>query len=266
MTAQPLPSTPMTEGSRCHAHPDLPALGTCTRCGVFFCEQDRRLVDGKPYCDTCAARPDVDYLEAFRLQYWGKRDGWAWMLGIGAVFNVLTGLFLLFSGSPEVLLTGLVALGAGVVGACFWLGMPWARVAFIFVPIASMLASIVTVGPAGVAVGVMPMLIAIAIYNDTRNKLFFKVDVPRDRLQKAWHLYMNNGMARAGLMLGVLGLIAPGVGLIAMICSFIGLRRVNPNSHPPIGRKGQAIAGLVLGAVSSLFWGWRLSSMFLGLD
>jgi hypothetical protein len=253
----------MTEGSRCFAHPEQPALGTCTRCGVFFCEQDRRLVDGKPYCDTCAARPDVDYVEAFRLQHWGKRDGWAWLLGFGAMFNVLTGLFLLSTGAQDVLLTGLVSLGGGVVGACFWLGMPWARVAFIFVPVASMLASIMTVGPAGGAVGVMPMLMAIAIYNDTRNKLFFKVDVPRDRLQKAWHLYMNNGMARAGLMLGVLGLFVPGVGLIALVCSFIGLRRVNPNSHPPIGRKGQAIAGLVLGALSSLFWGGMLAITLL---
>ncbi|WP_257459184.1 hypothetical protein [Archangium lipolyticum] len=40
-----------------------------------------------------------------------------------------------------------------------------------------------------------------------------------------------------------------------LVCSIIGLRRVNPNAHPPIGRKGQAIAGIVLGTVGCLIWG-----------
>jgi hypothetical protein len=256
----------MTEGSRCFAHPEQPALGTCTRCGVFFCEQDRRLVDGKPYCDTCAARPDVDYVEAFRLQHWGKRDGWVWLTGFSAVLFLLNGVSVLLTGAPEMLPGALFFLGAGVVGACFWLGQRWARVAFLFLPLGFLAFLVVTVGPVGVVLGVLPMLMAIAIYNDTRNKLFFKVELPRESLRKAWHLHMNNVIARAGFLLGLLGLLFPSIGLIALICSFIGLRRVDPNSHPPIGRKGQAIAGLVLGAVSTLFWGWRLSAMFLGLD
>lgn len=255
MIVQPLPTTPMNEGSRCHAHPDHLALGTCTRCGVFFCDQDRRMVDGKPYCGTCAARPDVDYLESFRLKYWGQRDGWAWLVGLGSVANLLTGVFLLLSGAPDVLLNALFSLGAGVVGACFWLGLSWARLAFVFVPIGSMIVSMMTVGPEAVVIGVLPMIMALAIYNDTHNKLFFKVEVSREKLRKAWHLYMNNRMARVGLMLGVLGLLLPGVGLIALVCSLIGLRRVDPDAHPPIGRKGQAIAGIVLGAVECLFWG-----------
>jgi hypothetical protein len=102
----------------------------------------------------------------------------------------------------------------------------------------------------------MPLLMSISIYNDTRNKLFFKVEMPRETLRKAWHLYKNNAVARAGLMLGVLGLFFPGVGLIALVCSGIGLRNVDPDAQPPIGRKGQAIAGLVLGAVGCLFWVW----------
>jgi hypothetical protein len=33
------------------------------------------------------------------------------------------------------------------------------------------------------------------------------------------------------------------------------LRRVDPSAYPPIGRKGYAIAGIVLGALGTLVWG-----------
>ncbi|QRN95042.1 DUF4190 domain-containing protein [Archangium violaceum] len=256
MTAQSSPSPSTGEGGRCHAHPDQPALGACTRCGVFFCERDRRLVDDQPYCDTCAARPDVDYLERFRLEYWGKRDGWAWMVGINAVAYLIGGVFLLVAGGANMLTTALFWLVAGAVCACFWLGQPWARLGFVFIPLVFMGISLVKAEPMGLAFGVMPLLMSISIYNDTRNKLFFQVEMPRETLRKAWHLYKNNAVARAGLMLGVLGLFFPGVGLIALVCSGIGLRNVDPDAQPPIGRKGQAIAGLVLGAVGCLFWVW----------
>jgi Na+/proline symporter len=62
-------------------------------------------------------------------------------------------------------------------------------------------------------------------------------------------------VARAGLALGVLGLANPLVGLIALTCSLIGLQRVDPHARPPIERKRQAIAGIVLGVVSVLIWG-----------
>jgi hypothetical protein len=262
MNVQPLSSVPVNEGSRCHAHPDQLALGTCTRCGVFFCVEDRRVVDDKPYCVTCAGRPDVDYLESFRLKYWGKRDGWTWLVGFGSVFNVVSGLVLLFSGQAAQQLNALFSVGAGVVGACFWLGQSWARLAFIFVPILSMVLLVATVGPEALGLGVMPLLIAIAIYRDTRNKLFFKQEVPREKLRKAWDLYMNNTLARAGFMLGLLGVLVPGLGPIALLCSIVGLRRADPHAHPPIGRKGQAIAGIVLGAVGCLTTGLMLASFF----
>jgi hypothetical protein len=253
----------MTEGSRCQAHPDQSALGTCTRCGVFFCDQDRRLVDDKPYCATCAVRPDVDYVESFRLKHWGKRDEWAWLVGLGGVVELLSGVLLLVGGLHRDRLSALFLLGAGVVGVCFWRGLPWARPAFLGVHVLILGLLLMTVGPGGLALGVIILLVAIAIHDDARNKLFFKKELSREKLRKAWHLYMNNGMARAGVLLAVLGLAFPGVGLIALVCSIIGLRRVDPHAHPPIGRKWQAIAGLVLGAGSSLFWGGMLAYNFL---
>lgn len=262
MNAQPLSNTPDAEGSRCHAHPDEPALGTCARCGTFYCEQDRWVVNGKTYCEACSVRPEVDYLEGFRLKYWGKRDAWSWLVGFGAVVNVISGLAIFASGETSVMAVGLFGLLAGVVGACFWLGIPWARTALIGVPIGSMVVGMLAGDPTSVGRGIVPLLVTIAIYRDTRNKLFFKLEVPPEALKKAWDLYMNNTMARAGVMLGVLSFI-PGVGVLALICSIIGLKRVNPDATPPIGRKGQAIAGIILGALGTLAWGAFMVSMML---
>jgi hypothetical protein len=284
MTTQSLPFVPMSEGSRCQAHPERTALGTCTRCGVFFCDLDHRRVGGKPYCDTCAVRPDVDYLESFRLKYWGKRDGWAWLVGLGAVANLIQGMTLLVSGSSVERLTAPFAFGLAAMGVCYWLGMRWARMAYVITFVAlGLIMAAMGASTAGAAVGgeratsamgVLPMLMlvgmgvlimimALVIHHDTLNKLFFKVEVPREKLKKAWNLYMNNRMARTGLALGLLGLLIPVLGPFALVCSFIGLRRVDPNAHPPIGRKGHAIAGLVLGTLGCLFWGGRLAYAFL---
>jgi hypothetical protein len=41
------------------------------------CVDDRMTLDGSDFCRECAARPDVDSLEALRQKHGGKRDGWA---------------------------------------------------------------------------------------------------------------------------------------------------------------------------------------------
>jgi hypothetical protein len=256
MTTQPVPDAPVAQEARCFVHPEEPALGTCIRCGTFFCAQDRRTVGDKDYCASCAMRPEVDYLEAFRLKYWGKRDVWAWLVAFGALINLVFGLQLLVS-SPENLLFAIISLAATAVGACFWAGLPFARPALCFVPIVSLLVGLVTQGPRALVSGLMPILITLFIYSDTRNKLFFREQVPPEALQKAWDLYSNNRIARAGFLLSILGILMPPVAPVALVCSIIGLRRVDPAAYPPIGRRGQAIAGIVLGSIGIL-WGLAL--------
>jgi hypothetical protein len=263
MNAQPLSTPPLVEGAVCQAHPDRPALGACTRCGTFYCAADHRVVHGKPYCAACAVRPEVDYLETFRLQRWGRRDVWAWLIGLGAAFNLIAGLLVLVTAGTSMLVPALYTVMSGTVGACFWLGMPWARVAFLFVPVGSMVLGATLEGPTALARGVLGIVIAVLVFQDTRNKLFFKQQVSTEALQKAWHLYMNNTMARTGFLFGILGIFLPGLGLFAVLCSIIGLRRVDPHAHPPIGRKGQAIAGIILGALSMLAWVGFLVAMSL---
>jgi hypothetical protein len=237
--------------ARCARHPENAAVSACTRCGTFVCNLDKRWVNGALYCETCAELPEVDYLETFRLKYWGKRDGWAWLIGLGALANVPLAISGFMGGN--VVLGALLAFTA-VVNLCFWLGMPWARYGLVAAQVLNIVVVMFSGVPAAGAGAVFPMLITLVIINDTRNKLFFKLEVPKEKLQKAWHLYANNSAARAGFLCGLIGLLFPPLAVVGVICSVIGLRQVDPNARPPIGRKGQAIAGIVLGGIGTL-WG-----------
>lgn len=255
METQSLAAPEPTPGpARCPAHPDRNVLGACARCGTFFCSLDHEELNGKDYCDTCAALPEVDYLEAFRLKNWGKRDAWAWLIGFGALVNLSLGAMTLVNAEhTAVAVVGVLVLLAGAVGVCFWLGMPFARLALCILMGLFSLISLAATGPQSAGT-VIPFAVTIAMYRDTRNKLFFKQEVSREALQKAWHLYENNVVARMGFALGLIGLLLWPLAPFALGCSIIGLRRVNPHSHPPVGRKGQAIAGIVLGASSLVGW------------
>ena len=263
MTA--LAYSPAAVSASCSLHPDRQATLTCSRCGAFICDEDKRQLGANSFCPTCAARPDVDYLEAFRLSVWGKRDGWAWLVGFGALLNGLGAVSALASGSPLYAVSGLIA---AVVGACYFLGLKWARVALLLVPLVVGAVNLVSLPAApaltaleagrrsGLVLGSLfiPMLVLAAMYFDTRNRLFFKIQVPREKLQKAWDIRHNNPVARSGFMVSVLALIMPGLGLLSLPMCIVGLKRVNPDGHPPIGRRGQAIGGIVLSVVSLAGW------------
>jgi len=121
-----------TDGMECPAHPGESITGTCERCGNFVCKADARALDGKTFCAECAARSDVDYLESFRQELWGKRDGFAFLYGVlGTILNALMVVFvgtILVRGAiyppAGMLLLAIVATGLGVdVG--YLLGKPW---------------------------------------------------------------------------------------------------------------------------------------------
>ena len=257
-TALPLATLPAD--ARCARHPEAKATSTCYRCGAFVCAQDFALLDGHVFCPDCAARPEVDYLEAYRLKYWGKRDGWAWAMGLGGLLNVLAAVLLLVAAlssehAPGSALLALATLAIGANGLLFWAGFPLARVG-LFVGLGLLgLLNMMTMGPAGAGSIAVPLIVAASAVMGTRNKLFFKQAVARTELKRAWDLFHNNTIARSATTLGVAGLLIPVFSPLAVICGVIGLKRVNPDAHPPIGNKGRAIGGIVLGALGPLLWG-----------
>jgi hypothetical protein len=253
----------MDQTAHCPKHPESAATGVCSRCGAFFCSADRRVVDGVEYCEACAALPEIDYLEAFRLKHWGKRDAWAWIIGFAGLIQLLAGASQLSSaierGNSQGVAMGLALLAASLVSFCFMARMRWARVGLLVVPVILALASEVPDAFLGMLV---PLFMALAIFIDTRNKLFFRIDVPRVSLRKTWDLYANNTIARTGLAFGIFGLIVFPIAPIGLLLSIIGLRRVDPKARPPVGHKGQAIVGIVLGSLGcavGILWALMLA-------
>lgn len=249
--------------ARCATHPEEEASGTCARCGTFFCAGCVRWVAGKAWCATCAARPEINYLEQFRLKLWGRRDGSSWLaLGVGLAFGVAA---LLGTSERASALTVLAFLACAGTGVCFFMGLRWAREAFIGVPLGFALVCWLGESP-GVAVFLTVIAFCgLIVYADTRNQLFFRRPVSRERLERLWHLRENNPMARRALSLGAGALLLPVLSPLAILCGILGLRRVDPEAIPPIGRKAEAMGGIVLGLVSMGLWGLLLWPRLRGM-
>jgi hypothetical protein len=213
-------------------------------------------VELQMFCAECAVRPEVDYLEAYRLQYWGKRDSWAWLYGVGGLLNFLIGLAMAADslGRPEALAEAAVLLLSGVNSVLFWLGFRVARLGAVLGILAAGMIHVVANGAQGLAATVLPLIITLSVISSTRNKLFFKLDVSRSELRKSWDTFHNNTIARSASTLGVAGLLIPVFAPFAIGCGIVGLRRVNPNALPPIGNKRRAVAGIVLGVVGLVLW------------
>jgi len=259
MSAETAVAAAVPADACCSLHPDRPAVAACARCGAFVCGEDRQSVGGSQYCPTCAARPDVDYLEAFRQKYWGKRDGWAWLMGFGSVLSAVWGVALIAGGymnkNAMALAQGVGLLPLAVVLGSYFFGLRWARWA-IFVAIVLQAA----VNPREITPSLVGVGLLAAAYFNTRNRLFFRVEVTREALQKAWG---NNTLARTGFFLGLASLLFGFFAPFGLVLSIIGLTRVNPKAHPPIGGKGQAIAGIVLSSVGMALLGVEIVRMML---
>jgi hypothetical protein len=249
MSVADVPLGPIT--SRCATHPEEAATGTCTRCGSFHCEQCRRFILGRPYCATCAQRPDINYLELFRLKLWGQRDSWAWTIGLyGLGLAVFAGLMAVNGQYVPALAAGACA-GASVA---FFLGVPWSRLALILTPLGfAVVCGVLSHFPALIPL-VLLFLFALSAYGNTRSQLFFRREVPVPRLQRLWHQREDNPLAGHAVSFGLGGLFFPLFAPLAIVLGVTALRRVNPDAMPPIGRKGQAMAAIVLGVVTMGAW------------
>ncbi|WNG53344.1 hypothetical protein F0U59_00035 [Archangium gephyra] len=238
---------------RCAMHPDVPAEGICTRCGGFFCPGCATWVLGAVYCAACAALPEVNYLETYRLKLWGRRDTWAWFLGLGGLVMLAPGLTLLMNGDA---LPGAFLLACSAVGVGCFFGQRWARAGLLALPVGLGALGLVSREPLLLVPALFLLGMGASVHQDPRHKLFHRVPIREGVLLRLWNRHENNPLALAGLQLGVYGVFFPLFAPLALGLGLTALRRVNPEARPPIGRRGQALAATGLGAGSLVLWVW----------
>jgi hypothetical protein len=236
-------------------------VGTCARCGGFYCEAEAIAHGAHTYCEACGHLPEVSHLERMRQELWGKRDGWAWLMLASAPLHLT---FTLAVGMERLWhWVGVGAADTAVVVAWF-LGVRQARPALLLLPPLWLGVMLLTERDHWVLVPLVPAMgLALWLYASTRVRLYFQLEVDRERLARLWDARENNPLARHALVCGLAGLVLPVAAPVAMVLGLLGLHRVNPEARPPIGKGNHALAGVVLGGIGLVFWAivllWRLS-------
>lgn len=257
----PAPTTALLETPACAHHPGRAAVGTCERCGAFHCEAESIRHGEHTYCEACGGRPEVGHLEQLRRELWGKRDGWAWLMLASAPLHLAFTVGMGMDGMWNWTVLG--AANTGVVVAWF-LGVPVARHALLLLPPLWLGGFLLKGRDLGVLVLLVPAMgLALWLHASTRVRLFFRQEVDLERLERLWDARENNPLARHALVCGLAGLVLPVAAPLAMLLGWAGLRRVDPEATPPIGKRRQALSGLVLGGLDLVGWTgfllWRLS-------
>lgn len=78
----------------CKNHGDRAAASACERCGDFICAECTRSVRQRGLCLECLERHELPHLTTFKINCWGKRDAYVWVLGLSGSLG--WGLSLLF--------------------------------------------------------------------------------------------------------------------------------------------------------------------------
>lgn len=244
----------------CPVHPGEPAIGACARCGRFFCAKERILLDAKPYCGDCGARPDVDWLGHHYRALEGTRSGVAWAM-------LIVGLGLAVSGATIVLESrdrwqaGLSGVGIFFFGACavsVFFGRPPLRPAlFVGATVATITFWLSAQEWIVLVPGVMLFLVAGAVWTDVRTRLFFRVPVPRAELLKHFHREGSNPLAITASRLAFFSLLIPGLSVLSLVLGVVALTKVNSKATPPVGNVSAALGAIIFSLFTTLIWaGW----------
>ncbi len=259
-------STPLeAPEARCATHPDRLAVGACARCGTFFCEPEGARHGEETWCAACDARPELRALEGMVRKLEDRRDAWAWVMGASVPLHLAFAVTQAVDGEGR---WGMAAAGGlnALVTLAYFLGVRWTRGALVVLPLlwgAGLVAMGREWGLVLPFVG-LPFTIAVVLFQNLRNKLFFRIHLSREQLEKLWDDVENNPMARRALLCGILGLYLPGASLVALWMGGVGLRRVDPLARPPQGKRLHALAAIGLGIVGTMMWIYFLYATVTG--
>ncbi|MDP1826409.1 MAG: hypothetical protein Q8L48_24285 [Archangium sp.] len=241
----------------CPTHPGAESVGTCARCGRFYCAPERIELDGLKYCADCGVRADVDWLGHHYRKLEGTRSGLAWFLLFAGVGFVVVSLFVTFTPGADGG-ARLIGLGFLVFGACSlatFSGKPRLRPALLVGSAVSGVLFAVGAQDPTAALGTLPLLgLAAAAWTDVRTRLFFRVPVPRATLRAHFEREGSNPLAVQASRLALLGLFIPGVCFISLVMGVVALTRIDSKAVPPVGNLSAALGAIVFSLFTSAFW------------
>ena len=262
----------MSDSAICVNHEDRQATKNCERCGDFICDECERTVLNKQVCVSCTEINGVRFLDAYKDSVWGKRDGFVWLFGGFGTLMAFAQLMIfgvsalsgnMGNATPVFLAFAAVSAIMLVVNSSYLLLRPWARAALFVGPLLWVAVENVMLEGGldsfnlgrSIASMFLLFLFILAAFTSSRNKLAFKIDITEKQLEKLYKTYVDNQIARYSVLVSVLAFLIPPVLLFSFPMAIIGLRRVNPDAWPPIGGRGNAIAGLILSCLCLVFYG-----------
>jgi hypothetical protein len=248
---------------RCANHVENVAVGTCERCGSYYCASCYKLLGSKRICSACLAIPGIDYLADTRNKAWGKRDGWVWYIGLMGTLSAT--LFTLQALMRGYRLQALVTATLAVILLCYFLMLPWARKAiFAVIPLGAFTAilelpvydgnQIAYYLGAGLGRTLFLLLFLSAAYRSTRNKLAFKIEVSNLELSRYYNNYLANAAGQRALAYGLMSLLIPLLIPVAIVLGLRSLRRIDSGAWPPVTSRGSTILGLASAGLSTAIW------------
>ena len=248
----------MTE---CPRHPGAESVGTCERCGRFYCAAERIALDLHFYCGECGVRDDIDWLGKHYQRFLGKPSGLSWfLLVVGLLMSVFGASWLFVSSTWSERLLYLAVLLLGVAKASIVTGKPWSRWAMAAsLPVAALLFFGSSGEPWAVAAAFPSLLLTLSAFNDVPTQLFFRLPVTRTAMRRHYDRYGSNPLAMQASRLAVVSLFLPGVGAASLVMAVIALTRVNSKAVPPVGNLRVALGALVFSLFTSFIW---LSAFF----
>ena len=172
---------------------------------------------------------------------------------MSAIGYVILGANLAATSQGPTRLLAIPGIGSAIAGALFFFGKPIARPLILVSTVFWAAAQLALFGPWTLPTSVLSAIFAIGALTTTRNRLFFRLEVSREKLKKDYDRLANNPLARNAFALAMLGFFVPICGPIAVVVGIFALRAVNPDARPPVAKRGYAIAGIVLGVLGTVF-------------
>ncbi len=248
----------MTE---CPAHAGVEAVGTCARCGRFYCAAEKLELEGKTYCAECGTREDLDWLGKHYRRLEGTRSGLAWFLlalGMTVAAGSLAGLIGSENWKERGFFAGLLVMGLAAMTVMS--GKTWSRLVLLgSAPVAAVFFVAGTAEPWSAALVLPTLMVSAATWTDVRTKLFFRIPVDRDALRKHFDREGSNPLAVSASRLALLSLFIPGLGVLSLIMGVMALTRIDAKAVPPVGNVSAALGAIGFSVFSSLIW---FGSMF----